>query len=273
MNNRKWTWYTVYGIIVTIVFLYLLFPSDQFGNYLVKVISDNNPEIALSMDRASLGFPLAVKMTNLVVDFKERQGSTIEAAFVRVRPAFTDLLRGRETLLVRAKAYNGDVRLEASSEGSFSKGTPVALNVDLDDVHIGKCSYIRSVFGRGVEGRLGGTLKYNGKIGDVIRGTGELELTLLDAGMDLEGQMFGFEKLTFDEMKATMALKNRTLKVDTLNIDGREVSGSFDGNVFLNRDIVRSRLALKGNLDIPTLNKKLSVQLGGTVSNPIPRFK
>jgi hypothetical protein len=58
-----------------------------------------------------------------------------------------------------------------------------------------------------------------------------------------------------------------------LNLNGKQLSGSFTGNIFLDRDIMQSRLAIKGNIEIPALDRKVSTTLKGTVSRPIPEFR
>jgi type II secretion system protein N len=258
--------------VITTAFLYLLFPSDSVGRYVRSVVADSNLNVALSFDSVRPCFPPGIRLHNLSVDFKNKPGSTLKADVAKMRPALLNLLSGKLALLLNADAYEGHIKADIGFANRFSGKNPVRVNARLDKINIGKCAYIKAASGREIDGRLGGTMSYNGKWDGVINGAGSARFTLLDGNIQLLKSVFGFDGLAFDKVEAELTLKNRTLKITGLNLTGKQISGSFTGNIFLDSDIMQSRLAIKGDLKIPALDRKVSTTLKGTVSRPIPRF-
>ncbi|MBE9503297.1 MAG: type II secretion system protein GspN [Proteobacteria bacterium] len=272
MKTKKWIAYTIYGILITVAFLYLRFPSDSAGRYIRSIVQGSNPNIVLSFDSVRPCFPPGIRLNSLSVSFKSKPGSTIKADVAKVRPALTSLLSGKLLLLLYADAYEGSMRADINFANRFSTKGPVRIKTEFNDINLGKCSCIKMAAGRQVDGRLSGYLSYNGKWDGVINSRGNAKLALLDGNIQLLGDIFGLKELDFDKIEVDMTLKNRALKITKFDITGKQLSGSFTGNIFLDRDIMQSRLAIKGDIEIPALDRKVSTTLKGTVSKPIPGF-
>ena len=268
MKTKKWLAYTIYGMLITAAFLYLLFPSDSAGRYIKSIVTGSNQDIVFSFDSVKPCFPPGISLHDLSVSFKNKPGSTIRADVAKVRPALLDFLSGKRILLLNADAYEGHIKADIGFADRFSGKSHVRVNTTLDKINIGKCAYIKAATGRQIDGRLDGTLLYNGS-----RGTGSVRFTLLNGNIQLLKSIFDFDGLAFDKVEAELTLKNRALKIIRLDITGKQLSGSFTGNIFLDMDIMQSRLAIKGDLKIPALDRKVSTTLNGTVSRPIPGFR
>ena len=267
MKTKKWITYTIYGVLITAIFLYVRFPSDNVVDYIKSTVESGNPNVVLLIDSGKLCLPPGIKLSNIEVSFRDRQDLILRANVLKLRPAITSLLSGKLSLLLYADAYEGSMWTDINFANRFSTKGPVRLKAGFNDINLGKCSFIKTATGRRVDGRLEGILSYNGS-----RGTGSARFTLLDGNIQLLKSVFGFDGLAFDKVEAELTLKNRTLKITGLNLTGKQISGSFTGNIFLDSDIMQSRLAIKGDLKIPALDRKVSTTLNGTVSRPIPRF-
>ncbi|MEA3417214.1 MAG: type II secretion system protein GspN [Thermodesulfobacteriota bacterium] len=273
MKTKKWITYTIYGMLITAVFLYLRFPSDSVGRYIRSVVAGRNPNVALSFDSARPCFPPGIRLHNLSVGFKSKPGSTLRADVAKMRPALLNLFSGKLGLLFNTDAYEGHIKADIGFTDRFSCKEPLRINIDFDKINIGKCAYIKAASGRKIDGRLRGNMSYNGKWNEFINGAGSARLVLLDGNIQLLGNIFGLNEVNFDKMEADITLKNRSLTITGLDITGKQLSGSFTGNIFLDRDIMQSRLAIKGDIKIPALDRKVSTTLKGTVSKPIPGFR
>jgi len=272
MKTKKWIIYTIYGILIIAVFLYVRFPSDSTGRYIKSVVEGSNPDVVLSFGSVRPCFPPGIRLHSFSASFKSKPGSTLRADVVKIRPAFLNLLSGKLSLLLYVDSYEGSMQADINFANRFSTQGPVIIKARFNDFNIGKCSFIKTVAGRLVDGRLSGSLLYDGKWNGIINGTGNAKFTLLDGNIQILGDIFGLNEVNFDKIEADMTLKNRTVKITGLDITGKQLSGSFTGNIFLDRDIMQSRLALKGNIEIPALDRKVSATLKGTVSKPIQRF-
>jgi type II secretion system protein N len=272
MKTRSWIGYALYGILVTIIFLYWCFPTALLQNYIVSEAAEANPNIVLSVGNTGIAFPPALKIENLVVRLKKKAESTFEADILTVRPSLRNFVSKRSLFLIMARLYNGSMLAHVNFKNHIGKESPVSIDLTLDSINIGKCSYVSGASGRQIEGFLTGSATFDGQWVNVLNGTGNAVFSLRNGSIRLLKPVFGFDTVAFDMMEGSMDLKNRVLKINTVNVAGKQINGSLKGTIHLRKDITKSILALTGNLEMPGLNRSLSVSLRGTIANPIPRF-
>ena len=63
--KKKALWFTLYGIFITVVFLYLLFPSDIVRSRLEDAV--NSSGFILKMESLRPSLPLGLKMKNITI--------------------------------------------------------------------------------------------------------------------------------------------------------------------------------------------------------------
>lgn len=272
MKTKKWITYTIYGILITVIFLYVRFPSDNAANYIKSIVVAGNPNVVLSFDSASPCLPPGIKLGNVEIGFRDRPDLVLRTDTLKIRPAFASLFSGKLSLLLDADIYGGDMRTDINFANRFSTEGPVRINTGFSGINLEKCSCLKVATGRRIDGMFSGSLSYNGKWDRITSGTGSAKLTLLEGSVQLLRDIFSLGELDFDKMEADITLKNRTLKITSLEMTGKQLSGSFIGNIFLSENIMRSRLAIKGNMKIHAMNRDISTVLNGTIANPIPRF-
>ena len=268
---KKWVAYTIYGILITVVFLYCCFPSNNVAEYIKSTVAANNPNITLSFDSVKLGFPPGIRLKNLLVSFKDKPGAVLKVDILRARPGLASLLQRRLSLLLDADTCEGNIKGCLNFTNLLPAEGSVNVKAEFDDINIGSCLYLKTLLGRQIIGKLKGSLSYNGNR-ELIDGTGSAKITLLNGSAQLLKNVFGFDKLVFDKIETDMVLKNRTLKMNKLNLTGKQLHGSLNGNIFLANDIKLSRLAMKGDVKILALNKKFSIVINGTIANPEMKF-
>lgn len=271
MKTKKRIAYTIYGTLITVLFLYWCFPSDNVSNYIKSTVAANNPDIGLSIDSVKLGFPPGIKFKNLLINFKDKPGANLKADTLRVRLGFASLLQGRLSLLFYASTYEGNIKGYLDFANILPVGGPVRTEAEFNDVNIGSCSYLKILLGRQIIGKLRGSLNYKGDK-RLIDGTGSAQITLLDGSVELLKNVLGFDKLDFDEIETDVVLRNQILKMNKLNLTGKQLIGSINGNIFLADDMRFSWLDMIGNVEILALNRKVAIVISGTISNPEARF-
>jgi type II secretion system protein N len=272
MKTKKWITYTIYGILITLLFLYLRFPSDSVANYIKSTIAAGNPDVVLSFDSATPSLPPGISLSNIEISFRNKPDLIFRTDTLKIRPALTRLLSGKLSLFLNTDSYGGKIRTDVDFANRFSTEGPVNINNGFSNINLGKCSCLQAATGRRISGILSGTLSYTGRLDRITNGAGSAKFSLLDGSMQLLREIFGLGELDFDKMDADITLKNRTLKITSLEMTGKQFSGSFSGNIFLRENIMRSRLSIKGNIKIHAMNRDISTTLNGTIANPVPRF-
>ncbi|MBW2558249.1 MAG: type II secretion system protein GspN [Deltaproteobacteria bacterium] len=273
MKTKKWIAYTIYGVLITAIFLYVRFPSDSAGRYIKSIVEGDNPNVVLLLDSVKPCLLPGIRLGNIEIGFRDKPDLILRMSALKLRPAIIGLFTGKLTLLLNADAYEGHIKADIGFTNRLSRKGPVRINAGFNDINLGKCSCIKTATGREIGGIFEGTMSYNGERDRFINGTGSANIALLDGRVQLLGDIFGLNEMNFDKMEADMTLKNRTLKINNLKMAGRQLSGSFNGDISLNKNIMQSRLAIKGDVEVHAIGKKVSTTLKGTVANPVPRFK
>ena len=272
MKKKRIAAYSVYTVLVTMVFLYWLFPSEILERYIISAVTKKAPTLALSIGTVTLGFPLALDMKDLSLRSPRYPESPLKADRVTIKPSIKGLLTGTPTMSIRTHAYDGDIQggigFKNGSTGPFMK-----IRADGEKINVGKCSYIASMMHRTITGTMKGTLTYDGTYDEIIKGSGNADILLENGSIQLLKNMFGFDKIDFDTIKATMTLKDRILKINQAELVSQQLRGTLSGNIYLTPDIMKSRLTLTVKAEIPALGKALTVILRGTIDNPLPSVR
>ncbi len=272
MKTKRWITYTIYGILITLLFLYLRFPSDSASNYIRSTFLDDNPAVILSFDSATPCIPPGLRLSNVEISLANKPDAVFRTGTVTVRPALTKLLNGKVSLLMNTDAYGGEMRIGIHFANRFRVEGPVRINACFNNINLGKCSPFHAAAGRQIGGTLSGTFSYDGRSDRITGGTGSAHFSLVDGSIQLLKDIFSLSEMNFDTMEADLILKNRTLTLKSLEMTGKEFSGSFSGRIFVREEIMRSRLSLKGTIRIHAINRDISTSLNGTIANPVPRF-
>lgn len=272
MKTRDLIGYALYGILVTIIFLYWCFPTVLLQNYIVSAATEANPNIVLSVGKTGITFPPAIKIEDLVIHLSKKADTTFEADSITVRPSLRNLLLKRSLFLIMARLYSGNMMAYIDFKNPVGNERPVSIDLTLENINIGKCTYVKGTSGRQIEGFLTGSATFDGQWTNVLNGTGNAVFSLHNGSIRLLQPVFGFDNVAFDIMEGDIDLKNRVLKINTINVAGKQINGSLKGTIFLHKDITKSSLSLAGNIEMPGLNRTLSISLRGTIANPVPRF-
>lgn len=272
MRLKPWIGYILYGVAVTIVFLYLLFPGEALMSFIQTRVEKDYPQWNIETASARMVLPVGVKMTNCTVSLRNKPAAALKADSVTVRPSLWGLIIGDPSVSLKAKMYGGTVKAGFSTVTSKAAKT-MDLDVTVEKVDMGKCAFTEAILGRRIEGTLAGSLTYKGTAGKSIDGDGNAAFTLRSGTIPLSRDVLGFEKISFDVVDSDLVLKRKTLQVKKLNISGREVNGDFTGRMTLQDNIMKSALSLRGTMDLPAMGKKITMTLGGTLASPVPRFK
>ena len=261
-----------YGLIALFllsIFAYLRFPGDFTRRYLIAKIGGDRADLAVSLERASLTMPAGLSLERLAIRFRDRGDAAIEVDRARADASLLNLLAGRLSLSIEARAYGGDVRGDVAFVKRFTAGGPLKADMVFERVDLGRCTYLKAGYGRSVEGRLSGNVAFQGRLEDFAAGAGHFEVNLADGFIELQKPLFGMERIDFSRMEGSALLENRTMKIRNLRITGGGFEGDFTGNIFLERVVQKSRLDVKGTLRFTGQSAAAqAVALTGTLEEP-----
>ena len=265
--------YGLFALIMLAAVVYIRFPANFLERYVVSSITENQPDLLVTLADAKPQFPPGVRLDQLVIRFLSRENATVEFERVSAAAALASLLVGRLAFSVDARAYGGGIRGDVAFVDRFSSSGPIRADMKFEEVNLGNCSYAKALSGRQIDGRASGKLFYSGGIQDSINGNGRLEITLRDGSIRFLSPVFGLDRLDFNRADGEAVLENRTLKIRNLQIAGRDFQGTFSGQILLDNDFQKSRLDMKGTLTFSGQNQdRQSISLTGPLADPAVQF-
>ncbi|HOD36883.1 MAG TPA: type II secretion system protein GspN [Syntrophales bacterium] len=265
--------YGLFALVLLVAIVYIRLPANFLERYVASLITENQPDLLVTLADAKPQFPAGVRLEQLVVRFLSRENATVEFEKVSAAAALASLLTGRLALSVDARAYGGGISGTVAFADRFSGSGPIRADVKFEEVNLGNCSYARVLSGRQVEGRASGTLLYSGRLQDSLNGTGRLAITLRDGSIRFLSPVFGLDRLDFSRADGEAVLENRSLKIRNLQLAGKDFQGTFSGQILLDNDIQQSRLDMRGTLTFTGQHQsRQSISLTGPLADPAIQF-
>jgi len=175
--NKKVLLFTLYGIFITIVFLYLLFPSDLVKSRLEDTV--NSPAFTLKMESLRPSPPFGLKLKNVAVNSTSPANIYFQGDVLDLQFHPWNFLQKHTYIGLSGKAYGGsfDGYVDLTSLSKIYPPTKAKLN--FKNIDLARCALIRNFLGKGVTGKSNGVWTYisNGKTGGNSSGTIVLFLT------------------------------------------------------------------------------------------------
>ncbi|MGP8153291.1 MAG: type II secretion system protein GspN [Smithella sp.] len=268
--EKKALWFTLYGIFITVVFLYLLFPSDIVRSRLEEVVSSS--DFILKMESLRPSLPLGIKMKNITLSSLPEniyfQGNLLDLQFNPL-----SIFQKNKYISLSGSAYGGNFSGRFGL-ASFSKiYPPEEGNFKFQDIDLAKYTYIKILMGREVTGKASGnwTHTFNNGAGRNLSGT--IALFLTKGTYSLSEPFLGLNRIDFDRGEIHAQLKDGMIRLEKMQIFGPQIDCLLSGEITLADDFKNSQLNLNGEMAISDKkNVKMKINIGGTLVNPVFRY-
>jgi type II secretion system protein N len=271
--NRAIAGYILAGIVMLLVFLYLRFPGDALRSYMEAVAAARYPQASLSIDAIRPSIPPGLAFSGITVAFRDRPDANLHADRLSVRPGWLSLLGGRLTFLTAAEGYGGEMEGRVDFSRLFSLQGPFSAAVNLRDIRMDKCVWLKEALARQITGALKGSITFSGTAEALKNGTGNVDFTLTNGTFPLQESFLGMEKIDFSRAEGKASFRSGALKVTQLTLSGDKIRCSLKGNILLADDLQASQLDLNGTIELPAQgNKRMTLTISGTIGNAKSRI-
>jgi len=291
-KNKKYFWYVLYGLLLTVGFLYYFFPSDAFKNYIQKTATRVNPRLILSVGSVQPYIPFGLKLnkTKLCLKTKPDAGIFMTDSLL-IRPELWSILKGRPKYCFDCSAYDGNLKgivyVKKKDINTF-----LTTSIELREIHIDNDANFSSLIGGNLKGVLGGILVFAGKYSHMMEGVGEADIKIADGRFEFLHPILSLKSVAFSGLTIKMSLKNQKINLNHVELEGREIRGTLLGSVSLRQELKKSSLDLKGTIELLAgfarggedtrkslnfikqrlKNGKLSFVIHGTIKEPKLKF-
>lgn len=266
--KRKTLWYTLYGVLITIVFLYVLFPAEIVKTRLEDAVNSSGFHLKTGALRSSI--PLGLKMKNVTLSSSASPDIYFQGDVLDVQFNPLSFFRQKKSISLSGKAYGGNVSGRFGL-ASFSKVYPPQEgNLTIQDIDLGKYAYIKKLLGRDITGKASGNWTYN-KSAD--RGSsGSIHLHINRGTSSFAEPFLGLSRIDFNHGEIKATLENGRVKLEKMEFFGSQLDFLLNGEIMLADDFRNSSLNLSGEMIIADKKVKMKINIGGTLANPVVRY-
>lgn|GEM_PF-373336 len=248
-KNKKWFGYILYCIILTAVLLYYRFPSDALRDYLQIRANNLNTPMSLSIEGIKPWPPFGLRFVQTEISPKDKPHIRLFTAdSLLVSPGVWSFFKGKAKYRFECLAYKGDI----GGCVYFEKNritAPFNTEIGLRNIRIGNYGHLKHLIGRHVDGILSGTIYYSGQHKNLMGGTGEANLRVLDGRVELLSPILTLGSIEFNEVKIDMALKGQKINLTRLELEGPQLKSTLSGTISLEKAFAKSTLDLKGEIE------------------------
>ena len=269
--KKRSLWFILYGVAVTAVFLYLLFPAELVLSRLEA--SADSSVFTIKMDSLKPSVPLGIKLKNLTVSSAQPGEVFFQGETLDVQANLLSLLQKHSFINVTGKAYGGNFNGRIGFISWNKVYPPVEGNLSFQNIDLGKYSFIKSEMGRDIAGKVRGSLFYNNASETYSAITGNLTLFLVKGSYPLTEPFLGLSRIEVDHGEIQAQLKNGVIKIGKLEMSGPQINCSLKGEITLADDFKNSQLNLTGVIEILSKSKmKTNITISGTLASPVSRY-
>ncbi len=286
-------YYTAYIVILTIICLYLMFPSDLLSGYIRQQAEKAYPNMNISFKDAGASLSPGITIKGLKVSLKDNPGIPV---YTSEKTTFSisifDWIRGISRYYFTSRTKGGEISGVIEEKESANREKIEAV-IEFDNVRLDDKVFIHPVVTDNLEGTLNGRITFTGDISDFMRGNSEISLELTSGKIKFNKPVFDVESAAFKDITLSAVYNNRSLNIKSLDMNGMLVNGSISGRVQVAVNLPSSRLSLKGDIEpLPQLfsempeaekaidlvknrmkNGKLPIEILGTIEKRSTRIR
>ena len=282
--------YICYGMLLLLFLLYYRFPSGELMKYIEANFKNKYPGYMLFVEKGDVNFPPGMNFINVRVTKDDHPEMIFfESERFKIRPVLVSLFKDRKRFCFDCTAYEGNISGCLGFKGKNARSN-YDTSITISDVDLGKYPIFSKTIGREFEGILNGSVDLKDQSGVSVKG--EADLMLSKGKVEFVQPILGISSVNFDGLLMKLLIENGQVEFKEVEIKGKEIQGSFSGQVILKKDIFNSSLNITGTIEplggllsrLGSLsssmkllrrrlrNGRLSLKISGTIESPRLRF-
>ncbi|MFC1823010.1 type II secretion system protein GspN [Thermodesulfobacteriota bacterium] len=237
---------TAYALILFILLTFYRMPAGKLFAAAVDNISEG--KVHLSMKKISPGLPGYYTLEEVTLAIATGDGIARDAVNMLVlKLDYLNLFKGYLPLKFAAIMPEGTVHGKAGIS-MINRLKDGYFYLTIEDIELSDLSILQSLLGRQVKGKLDGKLAFNGNLADFVKLDGEGRLNVTEGGIDTRFDLPGMTSIPFKSLKVVFNLKGGMVKLDEGEMIGPMFSGTYSGEIRLNKVLQQSRINVLGEM-------------------------
>ena len=240
--NKTAILYTLYTLLLVLFFVWYLFPSEYFADYLERRITAYGKGVSVEIKSVKPVFPTGVKLTGLEVT--TILVSAVPIDYINVSVGVFSLIKFDPVIYFSAGLFGGTIK------GALKIPKRDINNFSVDEISVegidtALCTRLFESYIPGYT--ITGIIDADGSYAVTGRqGQGNINVLIKQLIIKPDKPLLTIESLSFAEIAAQVEIKNKQISIEKCDIDGNEFDGSLRGTVMVKSPVNRSILRLSG---------------------------
>lgn len=233
--------YLMYIVVLTGVFLYVLFPKDTFKKYIIHEVANKYPNTQLSLNKVIPALPPGLKL--IAVQLFYQKDPVFEATYIKLYPLLWTLFQKTTVISFNGQSYDGLINGKIGILNSKQSDPQVTVEANLANINIQKVKALEKISAYKFSGVLGGKITYTNPEPTL---TADIKIT--DTVVELLSPVFDLKSLSFKSVDANVMLINETdFQIKECQFKGNDMDGNISGMIYLRTPMSDSMLDINGS--------------------------
>ena len=239
MNRiRKIILYSLYTIVMLVIFLYFRFPSEIMKDVLISQVQKAEPLARLDTDRISPTIPPGIKLEPLSVSYANTP--LLRMDDLEITPHLFSLIGHSKKFSFKGTLGSGELNGMADAVVSAAD-QQAQINLNLSRVPLEFLEILNQYQTFRPEGEMDAKISYDSLKGG---GTAEVSLEISQAHITLDPPLMGLEGMEFSLIKAQLIVTPRMMQIRSCEANGDQFESKLTGSIVFRQPFEESRLTL-----------------------------
>jgi len=270
VKKRKW-WLILYGLLITVAFLYLLFPADVVKSRLEARLS--SPHFSFKAEFLQPSLPFGIRLKSVALNVVEDKDVLFQGESFDFQTNLFSLWQKNSVVRITGKAYGGNFQGRIIFPAQNDIYPPVEGTLNFQNIDLERHAFIKKKLGKQISGKMRGSLFYQNASASSQQPVFSITLFLSQGNYTLPESFLGLNKIVFDSGEIKAQWNKDRLQIKKMEIFGPQFNCSLKGNIIPAVDVKNSQLNLTGVIETAGKNKiRTNITINGTLAHPVRHF-